>query len=86
MFPLRWNFPFRKKDGSMVNLEDAMGGGGGGSDLPPHSVADAGKVLGVTDQGTLAWVTVSAGGTRYAAQITNANIELPTSSGEEVTT
>lgn len=26
MFPLRWNFPFRKKDGSLVNIEDAMGG------------------------------------------------------------
>ena len=26
MFPLRWNFPFRKKDGSLVNIGDAMGG------------------------------------------------------------
>lgn len=29
MFPLPWNFPFRKKDGTVVDINDAMGGGGG---------------------------------------------------------
>lgn len=27
MFPIRWNFPFRKKNGDVVNIEDAMEGG-----------------------------------------------------------
>lgn len=44
MFPLRWNFPFRKKDGSMVNLEDAMSGGGGGYTLPTASADVKGGV------------------------------------------
>ena len=60
MFPIKWNDAFRKKDGTLVNMED-MGGGGGGSELPPHSIADAGKVLGVDESGNLAWVTVSGG-------------------------
>lgn len=83
MFPLRWNFPFRKKDGSMVNLEDAMGGGGGGG-LPSYTSADAGKVLGVTDQGTLAWVTVS-GSNNYSRVASNVPLVSPTVSGEEGT-
>ncbi len=77
MFPLRWNFPFRKKDGSMVNLEDAMGGGGGGG-LPSYTSADAGKVLGVTDQGTLAWVTVSSGGNRFSATQSSVTVDVNT--------
>lgn len=56
MFPLPWNFPFRKKDGTVVNVEDAMsGGGGGGSGLPDYDSSDAGKVLSVNDNGELAW-------------------------------
>lgn len=58
MRPIPWNKAFRKKDGSLVNMED-IGGGGGGSELPEYSEADAGKVLGVDDEGNLAWVTVS---------------------------
>lgn len=27
MFPMTWNFPFRKKNGDVVNIEDAMEGG-----------------------------------------------------------
>ena len=30
MFPIPWNRLFRKKDGTLVNIEDAMSGGGGG--------------------------------------------------------
>lgn len=37
MFPLRWNFPFRKKDGSLSTIQDELdnagGGGGGGSEV-----------------------------------------------------
>lgn len=57
MRPIPWNKAFRKKDGSLVNMED-IGGGGGGSELPEHSAADAGKVLGVNDEGNLVWETI----------------------------
>lgn len=77
MFPLRWNFPFRKKDGTMVNLEDAMSGGGGSS-LPSYTSADAGKVLGVTNEGTLAWVNVSGGGNRFSAPQSRVTVDVNT--------
>ena len=73
MFPIPWNKAFRKKDGTIVNIADAMSGGGGGSDLPPHSAADAGKVLGVLEDGTLGWVTVSGGNNRFS----NAKSQIP---------
>lgn len=67
MFPISWNFPFRKKDGTLVKMSEAMsGGGGGGSDLPPHSSSDAGKVLTVGEDGELEWDTSGAGGGDYA--------------------
>lgn len=59
MFPIPWNKAYRKKDGTLVNIDDAMGGGGGS--LPEYSAEDAGKVLGVTEEGTLAWAEVSGG-------------------------
>lgn len=62
MFPIPWNKTFRKKDGTLVNIADAMSGGGGGSDLPPHSSSDAGKVLTVGEDGTLEWDTSGSGG------------------------
>lgn len=62
MFPIPWNKTFRKKDGTLVNIADAMSGGGGGSDLPPHSSTDAGKVLTVGEDGTLEWDTRGSGG------------------------
>lgn len=62
MFPIPWNKAFRKKDGTVVNIADAMSGGGGGSDLPPHSSSDAGKVLTVGDDGSLEWDEAGAGG------------------------
>jgi len=55
MFPIPWNRAFRKKDGTLVNMEDIAGGGSGG-ELPEHSSADAGKVLGVDDDGSLGWM------------------------------
>lgn len=84
MRPVPWNKAYRSKNGNLMNIEDAMGGGGGGSSLPPYSASDAGKVLGVTQNGTLAWGTVSGGG--FSVTTTNAtrNKNL-TNSTEEVT-
>lgn len=58
MFPIPWNKAFRKKDGTLVNMEDI---GGGGGELPPHTAEDAGKVLGVDDEGFLEWGELPAG-------------------------
>lgn len=86
MFPIPWNKAYRKKDGGLVTMDEAIsGGGGGGGSLPPHSAADAGKVLGVTNDGNLAWVEVSGGSTSYKAT----SVLLPENiviSAEEVTT
>lgn len=90
MFPISWNSIFRKKDGSLTSMDEAIsagGGGGGGESLPPHSEADAGKVLGVTNDGSLAWIEVSGGGGGYSRI---SNVLVPdvniTTTAEEVTT
>lgn len=60
MFPIPWNKAYRKKDGTLVNIDDAMGGGGGTSDIPEYSSADAGKALTVDDAGELEWAIIDA--------------------------
>ena len=62
MFPTNWNDPYRKKDGTLVNMEELGEGGGGGSELPDYSQADAGKVLTVGEDGELEWNETGAGG------------------------
>ena len=42
MFPLRWNFPFRKKDGSMTTVDEALGGGT--YELPPATADTLGGI------------------------------------------
>lgn len=70
MFPIPWNKEYRKKDGTLVKISDAMSGGGGGSDLPPHSSSDAGKVLTVGESGNLEWDEAgSGGGDVFTAQL-----------------
>lgn len=61
MFPIPWNFPFRKKNGDITTISNVIGGGGG-SDIPSHTSADAGKVLTVGDDGSLEWNEKGAGG------------------------
>lgn len=84
MFPIPWNKAYRKKDGTLVNMEDVTGGGGGGSELPDYSAEDAGKVLGVTEEGELAWVEVTGGGFVNVTNSYEASYNNPTF--EEVTT
>lgn len=83
MFPISWNNIFRKKDGGLITMDEAMSGGGGGDDsLPPHSAADAGKVLGVTNDGKLAWVSVSTSST--FARVRNTKPDFPSIDAKEV--
>lgn len=84
MFPISWNSIFRKKDGGLITMDEAMSGGGGGGSLPPHSASDAGKVLGVTNDGNLAWITVS-GGSSYRATVVNPSKKNPSVNPKEVT-
>lgn len=46
MFPIPWNFPFKKKDGTLTTVDDAIsaGGGGGGYTLPTASAETKGGV------------------------------------------
>ena len=45
MFPIPFNFPFRKKDGSVITIEDAISaGGGGGYTLPTASASTKGGI------------------------------------------
>lgn len=79
MFPLRWNFPFRKKDGSITTIGDAInsGGGGGGSYTLPTASAD-----------TKGGVKIGVGLTMDGEVLKNTNptpptpYELPTASAE----
>lgn len=44
MFPIPFNFPFRKKDGSVITIDDAISAGGGGYTLPTASASTKGGV------------------------------------------
>lgn len=44
MFPISFNFPFRKKDGSITTMEDAISSGGGSYTLPTASAETKGGV------------------------------------------
>lgn len=76
MFPLRWNFPFRKKDGSISTIDDAIsegGGGGGGYTLPTASAETKGGIK------------VGSGLTMNGETLNNSNptpYSLPTASAE----
>lgn len=73
MFPINWNDPVRNKDGTLGTVEEL-----GGSDIPEHGVADAGKVLTVGEDGELEWDTKGGGVGVYSGE------EAPASSlGED---
>lgn len=75
MFPLPWNKAYRKKDGSLTTIDDAIqngGGGGGSSELPDYDSSDAGKVLSVDESGELEW---SEGGGGYTLPTASADIK-----------
>lgn len=44
MFPIPWNFPFKKKDGTLTTLDDAISSGGGSYELPTASATTKGGV------------------------------------------
>ena len=69
MFPLRWNFPFRKKDGSLSTIQDEIDSGGGGGEpyvLPTASPTTKGGIKvgeGLTMDGEV--LNVSSTGSGY---------------------
>lgn len=87
-FPLSSNDPYIKDTGERSTLGKVIGSGGGGgtSELPEYSIADAGKVLTVNNSGSLVWATPAASGNRYAAANINAPVPGVTSNVTEVTT
>lgn len=71
MFPLRWDFPFRKKDGSLSTISaEIEGGGGGGYTLPTASASTKGGIK-------------IGEGLRMLGEFLNAEEQLPTYSATE---
>ena len=76
MFPIPFNFPFRKKDGSLTTIDDAIssgGGGGGGYTLPTASANTKGGIK------------IGSGLSMSGEVLNNSNptpYSLPTASGE----
>lgn len=60
MFPLKSSDAYIKENGKRSTIGKEMGSGG--SDLPAHTEADAGKVLTVGDNGDLEWAESGSGG------------------------
>lgn len=76
MFPISWNSLFRKKDGGIVKMEDAMSGGGGGYTLPTASADTKGGVKigsGLSMNGEVLSVSGGGGGTIYNHNVLVAN-------------
>lgn len=65
MFPLNSNDQYIDSNGKRSKLGDTIGSGGGGSELPEHTSADAGKVLKVADDGSLEWDEAGGAGGVY---------------------
>lgn len=84
--PINYNDPYLKNDGSIAPMSEVIGGGGGGSELPAHTVADAGKVLMVDDTNNLIWGTVSGGGNSFSNARNGSSLLNIATSGEGVTT
>lgn len=74
MFPIRWNKAYRNKDGSLVKIDDAMSGGGGGGYTLPTATANRlggvkiGNGVTVQDDGT---ISVSGGGSSFVPDYQN---------------
>ena len=73
MFPLPWNFPFRKKDGTITDINDAIEGGGSQYELPTASASVKGGVK-IGDGLTMEGDTLSADGGGFEPVTTLTNI------------
>lgn len=66
MFPINSNDAFIDKNGKRTTIGNKIeSGGSGGSDLPDYDEGDAGKVLGVDEEGLLEWKTLPGGAKIY---------------------
>lgn len=73
MFPTKANDPYIKKDGTRSTVGNVIGSGGGSSDIPEYTSADAGKVLTVDVDGSLSWNTPAVSGNRYTKDVINSD-------------
>ena len=81
MFPLRWNFPFRKKDGSMVNLEDAVSGEGYELPIAGENILGGVKIGDGVNIDANGKISVSGGGLDMKVK----SVTVPQSSSSEHT-
>lgn len=70
MFPINANDPYIKETGERSTIGAEIGSSGS-SDIPAHTIADAGKVLSVNNDGSLGWNTPAASGNRYTRDVIN---------------
>lgn len=81
MFPLNYNQVYIKSTGERTTLGKAIDDGGGSSEIPEYSTANAGQVLTVDDSGDLKWAEVTSG-SGYVKSATNVNKSITPIAGE----
>lgn len=62
MFPIKSSDAYINENGKRSTIGAELGTSGGGSDIPDHSISDAGKVLTVGEDGELEWAESGSGG------------------------
>lgn len=86
MFPIRWNFPFRKKDGKMSTIQDELDNSGGGSEVEITPILTEGTKIATFEidgeEGDLYAPEASSGGCTVVDIITRQNYDSGTRTDE----